>query len=767
MVDKNYRQTKPRIRELFISKTLIVFGFYSIVLFLLWLTDSAFRQNNVLYYIIILSFIYKVILLVAEWLLIWHPSVPDKPELKKKYTVDVLTTYVAGEPKEMLKNSLLAIQSITYPHEAFLCDEADDPELKAFCDEHNIHHVTRKVKVDAKAGNINNALRTVAKGEIVLILDPDHVVEPNFLDEVLPYFEDEKMGFVQVVQAYYNQYDTIIAKAAAEQTYQFYGPVMMTLNSYGAVPAIGANCTFRRSALDSIGGHAPGLTEDMHTALRLKANGWKSVYNPVIVAKGLVPWNYSGYCLQQLKWSRGTYDLLFNVFPKVAKNLTWKERLAFLTVPLFYTSGIVAFVDFLIPIIALLSGLIPINLTVFDFLIYYTPLFFISQVIRFYHQKWYFEDHEKGTAILGGILFKATWWATMLGFFYSLIKKKVPYIPTPKDATIETPWKLLIPNFIVIAVSAFAIVYGLYRDYTPFSLFMAFLALLNILILSLGNFMAMQKQIVLIHKVLKNTIISKNSSARRYIFEKKKSIYLLFSKNSLVSLLLLLFVFANIFIYTVTPERFERIFKNNYISRKISEITIERTVIYYKDYGQLYAGINNTKGLQFHNTEASFIKKEFFLNRENDSSLSLFLDSCYANNILPFLSLSVDTTTIQPASEHNGVLRLKDIFAEVKNRYLPLFIMFDRNLTEVSDEAYADFHRNSFRMADSMAVRAIITWVWHSDDIENDDILVHYNYFEEYLIDWIYAENEVAYSMDDAYYGIIREGIYKPLLLDE
>ncbi|MFB6341517.1 glycosyltransferase [Saccharicrinis sp. FJH62] len=760
------RKNNPHPKELFISKALIVFGIYSAIFFLLWLLDASYRQDNFLYVIIILSFAYKLILLITEWLLIWHPSVPDKVELKRKFTVDVLTTYVKGEPKEMVKNSLLAIKSMTYPHETFLCDEADDAELKAFCNENKIHHVTREKKINAKAGNINNALETVACGEIVLILDPDHVVYPNFLDEVLPYFEDDKMGFVQVVQAYYNQYDTVIAKAAAEQTYQFYGPVMMTLNSYGAVPAIGANCTFRRTALDSIGGHAPGLTEDMHTTLRLKAKGWKSVYNPVIVAKGLVPWNYSGYSLQQLKWSRGSFDLLFNVFPKVAKNLSWAERLAFLTVPMFYLSGIVALFDFLIPILALLLGWIPIHVSIFDFFIYYTPLFVISQVIRFYHQKWYFEEHEKGTAILGGVLFKSTWWATMLGFLYSLVNKKVPYIPTPKDSRIETPWRLLIPNFTVIAVSVFAIIYGLKQDFTPFTLFMAFLAFLNIAILSFGNLMAMQKQIVAFHKLFQGSPVSKDSATRRFLFKQKNVVYSLFSKNVVVFLLLLFVVLTNVFIIGITPERFQRGIKTNYIGRKVSEIFGNKTLIYNKDYWQIYTGVNYKSGMKISKMPVSFIKRDFYLNQMTEVALNRFMDSCYSNNILPFLALSVDTSGVTLGSGQRDKLKLVNVLEEVKKRYLPLFIMFDRNLTPVSDDVYAGIYRKSFHLADSIAVRSLITWVWHSKDIDSDYWLGYYNYYEEFLVDWIYAENDTAFFVDKTYYGKEREGMYKPLLLD-
>jgi cellulose synthase (UDP-forming) len=128
-----------------------------------------------------------------------------------------------GEPYEMITETLLAIQKIEYPHTTYLCDEANDSSLKEFCKQHGIIHVTRNNRIDAKAGNINNALKQ-ASGDICLILDPDHVPKPNFLDEVIPYFEDEQIGFVQTVQAYYNGEESAVARGAAEQTFHFYGP---------------------------------------------------------------------------------------------------------------------------------------------------------------------------------------------------------------------------------------------------------------------------------------------------------------------------------------------------------------------------------------------------------------------------------------------------------------------------------------------------------------------------------------------------------------
>jgi cellulose synthase (UDP-forming) len=267
-----------------------------------------------LYVLLCISLGYKLIKILFEWYHYWAISAPVSPAHQLPLSADVLTTAMPGEPYDMIEQTLTAMVNIRYPHTSYLCDEGNSPALKALCQKLGVIHVTRTKKTNAKAGNINNALRQ-ATGDICVVLDPDHVPAPQFLDEVLPYFSDPRIGFVQVPQLYKNAPDTWIAQSAAQQTYSFYGPLMKGMNSYGTVQAIGANCTFRRAALDSIGGHAAGLSEDMHTAMRLHAKGWKSVYKPVSLTRGLAPSNIEAYYKQQLKWSRGTFELLFTVLP--------------------------------------------------------------------------------------------------------------------------------------------------------------------------------------------------------------------------------------------------------------------------------------------------------------------------------------------------------------------------------------------------------------------------------------------------------------------
>lgn len=469
----------PTPKEQRSLRFMIWMGVLSLAFFLYNISQPENIGYWPLYILLMVTMVYYGLRFLHEWYHYYRISVPVRPVLTTPFTVDVLTTYCAGEPFDMLAETLQAIVAIRYPHSSWCCDEANDPRVKQLCMQLGVRHVTRSRKNDAKAGNINHALQ-FATGDICVILDPDHVPAPCFLDELIPYFEDQSVGFVQVVQAYHNRGESLVAKGAAQQTYQFYGPMMMTMNSYGTVQAIGANCVFRRSALDSIGGHASGLAEDMHTAMRLHAKGWRSVYVPVIVTRGLVPATMSSYYKQQLKWSRGTWELLVTAYPRLFRYFTWRQRLHYFTLPFHYLGGLIFLINFLIPVISLFTGHIPLQMDIVRFVLASFPFFCMGIFIRHYVQQWVAEEQDRGFHVVGGILYIGTWWVHSLGFVYTLLRKKVPYIPTPKDDRTALPVSLSIPNMLIGLISLAAVVYGLTAAYTPYSIFMAVLAFLQV-----------------------------------------------------------------------------------------------------------------------------------------------------------------------------------------------------------------------------------------------------------------------------------------------
>lgn len=472
----------PSRRERLTLRLMIILGVGSIGYLLYNLFDDRQIGYAPFYWILMAGLTFNCLRILHEWYHYFSISIPATPAQQHMFTVDILTTFCPGEPYPMIVETLKAIQAIRYPHTTYLCDEANDPYLIAVCRELGVRHVTRNNRMNAKAGNINNALQ-YATGELCVVMDPDHVPTPDFLDPIISHFNDPEVGFVQVVQAYSNLGDSLVAKGAAQQTFQFYGPIMATMNSYGTVLAIGANCTFRRAALDSIGGHASGLAEDMHTAMQLHARGWKSVYVPAVLTRGLVPSTLSAYYAQQLKWARGTLELLVTSYPKLFRHFTWQQKLHYGTIPLHYLSGIVFLINFLIPVLSLFTGFIPFRVDIVDFALLGLPAIISITLIRHFVQRWVMEETERGFHVVGGLLLIGTWWIYILGLVYTVIRKKVPYIPTPKDDSEPDNWKLNIPNIAVLLVSLVAIIYGLSYDWNPYTLIMAGIAGINCLIM--------------------------------------------------------------------------------------------------------------------------------------------------------------------------------------------------------------------------------------------------------------------------------------------
>src|SRR5262249_32313505 len=240
---------------------------------------------------------YVFVQIYCAWYLYLRIDAPAPIAPQAGLTVDVFVP-VYDEPYELVARSLAAAIAIRYPHRTYLLDDARDPRFATLAGSLGAGYLTRLGNAHAKAGNVNAALARTA-GEFVAILDVDHVPAPDFLGAVLGYFRDPSVGFVQSGLAFHNHYESIVARAAAGQAYNVYGPTSMGMHGCGAAPVWGSHCTFRRAALRSIGGHQTGLPEDLHTALRLHAGGWRSIFVPTLHAAGLVPADLHAFTRQQ------------------------------------------------------------------------------------------------------------------------------------------------------------------------------------------------------------------------------------------------------------------------------------------------------------------------------------------------------------------------------------------------------------------------------------------------------------------------------------
>ncbi|MCC5917916.1 MAG: glycosyltransferase [Cryomorphaceae bacterium] len=430
---KFHEARKPSAWSSFILVILVFGGLINVVNFGMWWFKQEPGQFW-LFFILTLIFWWSIFRMIIMWISYIAINKPRKKKAPKDLSVAIFTTSSPGEPLSMFDKTLEACKNIRYPHTTYLLDDTQDPAFKELAEKHGAVWLELVGIPGAKAGKINAALQKT-KEDFILVMDPDHIPFPNFFDEVLGFFTNPDVGFVQVSQGYYNQYRSFVAQGAAEQTYGFYGPTLMGLYGLGSSVAIGANCTFRREALESIGGHAIGLAEDMMTAIRLHGKGWKSIYHPVIVTRGLVPEDLGSFCKQQLKWSRGVHEILFSDLPKTWNGLSTLQRLTYFGISTYYISGLTMFLFLILPYFTLWFDVIPIDIEFTEFLTHWVPLALAATVIYLYCQR--FLSHPKtefGLHLKGTILKFVCWPVFLQGFLLSLINGKIPYIPTAKQA---------------------------------------------------------------------------------------------------------------------------------------------------------------------------------------------------------------------------------------------------------------------------------------------------------------------------------------------
>jgi cellulose synthase (UDP-forming) len=482
-----------RVDRLFLL-LVIGFGVLSVAYFAEFWFWSPANRHPVYFALLTFAIFWGVFRSLINWYIYFFITPPPRRAgPRRAYTVDVLTTAMPGEPFAMFEETLTAIAAMRHPHRSFLLDGGNDPALRELCRRLGVEHVDCSEVGGAKAGKINYCLRHHASGDITFIVDPDHRPRPDLLDRALPWFDDERIGFVQVVQAYYNTEESFVADAAAEQTFGFYGPTLLGLNGLGIPTAIGANCIFRRAALESIGGHAVHLAEDALTSMRLHAQGWRSVYLPYRGTSGLVPADLGSFFKQQFKWSSGMFQLLLREYPRLFRRFDATSRPHYFFAGTFYFNGLATLLTLVLPIWFLFRQVFAVEFALVEFVIHLAPYALSTLLTYGLIQRWYTHTSERRLPWRSLVLEKATWHVYVMGMISALLGRRVEYLPTPKGSDRAAMPKLVFPHLVVIVLSAAAIVFALatYPRLDDGTLLMMSFAALNILLLAPVTFIAL------------------------------------------------------------------------------------------------------------------------------------------------------------------------------------------------------------------------------------------------------------------------------------
>lgn len=314
-------------------------------------------------------------------------------------SVDILIPSYNEDPK-LLEVTLLAAAYVRYPKEKlkiYLLDDGgtlqkrQDPdplkaaaalgrhqELQQLCREIGAHYLTRERNEHAKAGNINAALKRTG-GELVLILDADHVPTADILEETVGWFVRDPLLFLVQTPHFFINPDPIEKNLGVFQTMpseneMFYSVIQRGLDFWNAAFFCGSAAVLRRRCLEEIGGiSGQTITEDAETALELHSRGYRSAFLRRPVTSGLQPETFTAFVLQRVRWAQGMVQIILLKNPLLKRGLRLPQRLCYMSSSFFWFFGYARVAFLLAPSAYLLLGLMIYDANLPQFLAYALP----------------------------------------------------------------------------------------------------------------------------------------------------------------------------------------------------------------------------------------------------------------------------------------------------------------------------------------------------------------------------------------------------------
>jgi cellulose synthase (UDP-forming) len=197
------------------------------------------------------------------------------------------------------------------------------------------------------------------------------------------------------------------------------------------------------------------VTEDMATAMRLHALGWKSAFHPEVLAYGLAPEDLQSALNQRLRWAQGTLQVLLRENPLLKRGLSLPQRIQYFTTMLSYFDGFASLVFVLSPVVSLTTGLSPIRTPWLELLAWLGPYLVVNRVMYLYvtHGIQVRRSEQYSLALF------PLWIRAVLS---TLTGRRVEFVVTPKRRQSGNYLRLVWPQLAVIALTAAAICYGVY-----------------------------------------------------------------------------------------------------------------------------------------------------------------------------------------------------------------------------------------------------------------------------------------------------------------
>lgn len=243
---------------------------------------------------------------------------------------------------------------------AELAARAED--LKALCLRHGAVYLTRADNLHAKSGNLNAAMLQT-DGELIAILDADHIPSSDFLKNTVGFFlADAKAALVQTPHFFTNadpvEKNLGLFNHMPAENDLFYRVIQKGLDLWNTAFFCGSGAILRRAAVEDAGGFSTdSITEDASTTVKMHQRGWRTIYYGRPMLAGLQPETFSGFLVQRIRWGTGMLQILIKQNPFMVKGLSIGQRICYWSTAVFWLFPFARMIAFFAPLLSIFFSL--------------------------------------------------------------------------------------------------------------------------------------------------------------------------------------------------------------------------------------------------------------------------------------------------------------------------------------------------------------------------------------------------------------------------
>ncbi len=237
----------------------------------------------------------------------------------KKFPSVAIAIPIYNEDPDMVERNLKSVLSLSYPKDKrsiWMLDDSTDAsiagKLSAIAKEYRVHYIHRNDRKGFKAGALNNFFKQCNAQYIAIFDSDEYVVNKDFIKDLLPFFQDGKIAYVQTEKRY--QRGTFFSDSV-DIFDAFFFKFIQPARAFNNTAVFSGSCALiRKSAIDKIGGFPEYVIEDTFFSFESDMHGYQSLYVPKVYALGRPIKTFTELVKQQWRYNYGDTQFISYYF---------------------------------------------------------------------------------------------------------------------------------------------------------------------------------------------------------------------------------------------------------------------------------------------------------------------------------------------------------------------------------------------------------------------------------------------------------------------